>query len=57
VREWATHTSPRKPSPDPRKRTLPEQAVRAEIFLFGLVRSRVAGPPKPTRIDENGKKK
>src|SRR5512135_2309011 len=54
--------------PEPRKRTLPQQAIRIVIYPFALVRSRVLrvwyrlesrflGSPKPTSIDENGKKK
>jgi 3-oxoacyl-[acyl-carrier-protein] synthase-3 len=65
---WAAATILWGPPPEPRKRTLPEQAVRAVIYPFGLVRSRVlrvwyrlesrvAGSPKPTHIDEKGKKK
>ena len=53
---------------EPRKRTLPQRAVRAAIYPFALARSRVLrvwyriesrlfGSPRPTRIDENGKKK
>jgi 3-oxoacyl-[acyl-carrier-protein] synthase-3 len=65
---WAAATIQWGPPPEPRQRTLPEKAVRAVIYPFGLVRSRVlrvwyrlesrvAGSPRPTRIDEHGKKK
>jgi 3-oxoacyl-[acyl-carrier-protein] synthase III len=65
---WAAATVQWGPPPEPRKRTLPQQAVRVAIYPFALARSRflrlwyriesrLFGSPKPTRIDENGKKK
>ena len=65
---WAAATVQWGPPPEPRKRTLPQRAVRAAIYPFALARSRILrawyriesrlfGSPKPTRIDENGKKK
>ena len=65
---WAAATVLWGPPPEPRKRTLPQQAVRVAIYPFALVRSRILrvwyriesrlfGSPQPTRIDENGKKK
>ena len=65
---WAAATVQWGPPPEPRKRTVREKVVRIAIYPFAQVRSRalrvwyrvesrVYGPPKPTRIDENGKKK
>jgi 3-oxoacyl-[acyl-carrier-protein] synthase-3 len=65
---WAAAAVQWGPPPAPHKRTLPQQAVRAAIYPFALVRSRVLrawyriesrlfGSPRPTRIDEDGKKK
>jgi 3-oxoacyl-[acyl-carrier-protein] synthase III len=65
---WAAAAIQWGPPLEPRKRTAREKAVRAAIYPFALVRSRVlrawyriesrvAGSPKPTHIDENGKKK
>ena len=65
---WAAAAVQWGPPPEPRKRTLPQRAVRAAIYPFALARSRILrawyriesrlfGSPKPTRIDENGKKK
>jgi hypothetical protein len=56
------------PPPEPRKRTLPRQALRVVIYPFALVRSRVLrvwyrfesrlfGSPVPKNIDKDGKKK
>jgi 3-oxoacyl-[acyl-carrier-protein] synthase-3 len=65
---WAAAAVQWGPPPEPRKRTLPQRAVRAAIYPFALARSRILrawyriesrlfGSPRPTRIDENGKKK
>jgi 3-oxoacyl-[acyl-carrier-protein] synthase III len=65
---WAAAVVQWGPPPEPRKRTLPQQAVRAVIYPFALARSRflrawyriesrLFGSPRPTRIDENGRKK
>jgi 3-oxoacyl-[acyl-carrier-protein] synthase-3 len=65
---WAAAAVQWGPPPGPRKRTLPQQAVRAVIYPVALVRSRVLrfwyriesrlfGSPKPTSIDKDGKKK
>src|SRR5512136_889044 len=58
---WAAAVVQWGPPPEPRKRTLPQQAVRVAIYPFALVRSRVLrlwyriesrlfGSPRPTRI-------
>ncbi len=56
------------PPPEPRKRTTREKAMRAAIYPFAQIRSRIMrvwyriesrlfGSPKPTSIDKDGKKK
>ena len=65
---WAAAAVQWGPPPAPRKRTLPEQAIRVVIYPFALVRSRILRAwyrlesrllrsPKPTSIDKDGKKK
>ena len=65
---WAAATVQWGPPPEPRKRTVREKAVRAAIYPFAQIRSRVLrvwyriesrllGSPKPTSIDKDGKKK
>jgi 3-oxoacyl-[acyl-carrier-protein] synthase III len=65
---WAAAVVQWGPPPVPRKRTLRQQAVRVVIYPFAQIRSRALrawyrvesrffGSPKPTRIDEDGKKK
>jgi hypothetical protein len=65
---WAAAAVQWGPPPAPRKRTAREKVVRAAIYPFAQVRSRVMrawyriesrlfGSPKPTRIDKDGKKK
>jgi 3-oxoacyl-[acyl-carrier-protein] synthase-3 len=65
---WAAAAVQWGPPPVPRKRTLPEQAIRVVIYPFALVRSRIMRAwyrlesrllrsPKPTSIDKDGKKK
>jgi 3-oxoacyl-[acyl-carrier-protein] synthase-3 len=65
---WAAAAVQWGPPPEPRKRTLPQQAVRIAIYPFAQIRSRILrawyriesrffGSPKPTRIDEDGKQK
>jgi 3-oxoacyl-[acyl-carrier-protein] synthase-3 len=65
---WAAATVQWGPPLELRKRSLPRQAVHVVIYPFALVRSRLLrawyriesrlrGSPRPTRIDENGKKK
>jgi len=65
---WAAAAVQWGPPPEPRKRTLPQQAIRVVIYPFALIRSRllrawyriesrVFGSPKPVHIDEDGKKK
>ena len=65
---WAAATIQWGPLPEPRKRTAREKAVRVAIYPFASLRSRalrawyriesrIFGTPKPTRIDEDGKKK
>ena len=64
---WAAATVQWGPPPEPRKRTVREKAVRAAIYPFAQIRSRVLrvwyriesrllGSPKPTSIDKDGKK-
>ncbi|CAG0936704.1 3-oxoacyl-[acyl-carrier-protein] synthase III [Thermoflexales bacterium] len=65
---WAAAAIQWGPPPEPRKRTLPRQALRVVIYPFALVRSRVLrmwyrfesrlfGSPVPKNIDQDGKKK
>ena len=65
---WAAAAVQWGPPPEPRKRSLPQQAVRVLIYPFALVRSRVMrawyriesrlfGSPQPKSIDKDGKKK
>jgi 3-oxoacyl-[acyl-carrier-protein] synthase-3 len=65
---WAAAAVQWGPPPEPRKRTLPQQAIRVVIYPFAQIRSRllrawyriesrVFGSPKPIHIDEDGKKK
>ncbi len=65
---WAAATVQWGPPPEPRKRTLPQQAIRVAIYPFALVRSRILRAwyriesrlfrsPKPARFDEKDKKK
>jgi 3-oxoacyl-[acyl-carrier-protein] synthase III len=65
---WAAAAVQWGPPPVPRKRTVRQQAIRVAIYPFAQIRSRVLrawyrvesrffGSPKPTRIDEDGKKK
>jgi 3-oxoacyl-[acyl-carrier-protein] synthase-3 len=65
---WAAAAVQWGPPPEPRKRTTREKAVRAVIYPFAMVRSRVVrawyrfesrvlGSPKPTSVDKDGKKK
>lgn len=65
---WAAAAIQWGPPPEPRKRTLPRQALRVVIYPFALVRSRVLrmwyrfesrlfGSPVPKNIDKDSKKK
>lgn len=65
---WAAAAVQWGPLPPERKHTLRERTVRAVVYPFALVRSRVLkiryriesrvlGTPKPARIDDDGKKK
>jgi 3-oxoacyl-[acyl-carrier-protein] synthase-3 len=65
---WAAAAVQWGPPPEPRKRTLPQQAIRVVIYPFAQIRSRVLrvwyrfesrlfGSPKPTSVDKDGKKK
>jgi hypothetical protein len=64
---WAAAALRWGPPPPVRKRTLRQRVLRAAIYPFALVRSRVLrvwyrvesrvlGSPRPTRIDDDGKK-